>query len=1065
LTLGRYEVSVEHPGFRKSISEELTLISDRTARYDFTLEVGDINQTVRVTAATPLIDVAESVVGDVVNQRLVQNLPVNGRNLLGFSSLTTNISSFPRSNTGTTWNTGANQLVSGSDTIPGGGGDTGFYMNGANINDNYMGSVAYAPSIEAVTEIKLDTANFSAEYGRDVATMSITTRGGTNQYHGSVYEFFENNALNAWNPYIKAQSAPDQKKEVLQRNQFGGNIGGPVLIPRLHTKDKFFFFVNYEGFREHRGGVDQIFRVPTAAERQGDFSAMLRRFPGDPNFVLWNPFSTKIDQNGNSIRQPIPNNDLRTIGINADAAHVLDLMPLPNGYQNPQNPNDLRNYRGFQAQGSHTNRVDMRADFRLTNNDNIYYAYSTSYENTDNAGGVIPELVGNLPGSSWLTTANWAHVFSPHATNEFSFSKNIANLNSADDRLINYLHRLDTPRSQFFKNFGTGADQGFGAINFEGLDPNPYPSYCCDEIFFAEDGAWQLSDNFSLVKGAHSIKTGFTYNRKKVTAPDYVRRVTFDRTFTRSGSLDSSLGGDPIADLLLGLPTSIEQRFNFGDFDPEKYDIIPFWGFFVDDKWQVTPKLTVSLGLRYDLFIPPYHQNKYGFAKIDFSVPGWQLQIPGRAPDVPWHFASADKRNFAPRIGVAYRIKSDFVARLAYGIFYDGGMQNTGSSLLDAAGNTIPDVSGDIYNNERFGIPNDLPYLKFGDIFPAAAPVNLCYPVCTAPGTGYYNFVKSVNYMDEKSWRTPYYQRYLVELQKGFGSTTVTASYLGGRGTRLPYWENINKPAYRTGWPDDVTFDAARPNNSGRFGDVYVLRKGNNSFYNAVTIKAERRLTSGLQFLAHYTFSKTVLDPTTFHIYSQPFYDFQFDWNRQLGRGEAEFSHPHRFVTALTYETPWGKNLSPLARGVLAGWIASTIVTFESGNAEPVFNVMTSARDHEPDVANVSGDPNLPRGQRDFYHMFNTAAFSAPPMDVKGNAGLGIVRGPGINNWDIALTKNFKPVERMNVRFRGDFFNAFNHTQWSGVDTTFNTASNSTFGFATGAREPRIMQLGLTVSF
>jgi hypothetical protein len=319
--------------------------------------------------------------------------------------------------------------------------------------------------------------------------------------------------------------------------------------------------------------------------------------------------------------------------------------------------------------------------------------------------------------------------------------------------------------------------------------------------------------------------------------------------------------------------------------------------------------------------------------------------------------------------------------------------------------------------------------------------------------------------MDENSWRTPYYQRYLVELQKGFGSTTVTASYLGGRGTRLPYWENINKPAYRTGWPDDVTFDAARPNNSGRFGDVYVLRKGNNSFYNAVTIKAERRLTSGLQFLAHYTFSKTVLDPTTFHIYSQPFYDFQFDWNRQLGRGEAEFSHPHRFVTALTYETPWGKNLSPLARGVLAGWIASTIVTFESGNAEPVFNVMTSARDHEPDVANVSGDPNLPRGQRDFYHMFNTAAFSAPPMDVKGNAGLGIVRGPGINNWDIALTKNFKPVERMNVRFRGDFFNAFNHTQWSGVDTTFNTASNSTFGFATGAREPRIMQLGLTVSF
>jgi hypothetical protein len=306
----------------------------------------------------------------------------------------------------------------------------------------------------------------------------------------------------------------------------------------------------------------------------------------------------------------------------------------------------------------------------------------------------------------------------------------------------------------------------------------------------------------------------------------------------------------------------------------------------------------------------------------------------------------------------------------------------------------------------------------------------------------------------------------LFELQKGLGANTmVSLTYLGGRGTKLAYYEDVNLPAYRTGWESEDAFNEARPNNNGRFADVSLLRHGHNSFYNGVTAKFQRNLSKGLQVLAHYTFSKTVTD------YNEIMPEaFSPDWSawhyhRNLGRGEADFSHPHRFVSAVTFQLPWGSNLHPAAKALLWGWNVSSISTFESGNALTVYNGVTSARDGEPDMPNVSADPNLPRGDRSFYRYFNIGAFSAPPQDVKGTAGRGIVRGPGINNWDISLSKVFRPVERLRIEFRGDLLNAFNHTQWGGVDTTFNDAEGSTFGWITWAREPRIVQLGLRVLF
>ncbi|HEU0184269.1 MAG TPA: hypothetical protein VFS27_03085 [Blastocatellia bacterium] len=346
------------------------------------------------------------------------------------------------------------------------------------------------------------------------------------------------------------------------------------------------------------------------------------------------------------------------------------------------------------------------------------------------------------------------------------------------------------------------------------------------------------------------------------------------------------------------------------------------------------------------------------------------------------------------------------------------------------------------------------------DVFPAQQKFNIgTYPVSAGDGSGYYDFMASVNFSDKDSGISPYYHRYLLGVEKQvFAKTVLSLTYLGSRGTKLPYYQNLNLPAYQLGWASENEFNDGRPNNIGRWADVRVLRHDLTSTYNGVTIKAERRFSDGFQFLAHYTFSKTVTDRV-----NTDRGDWQ--WNRNLGRGEADFSHPHRFVSATTYETPWGKNLPSPLKSLLWGWRVSAITVFESGNALTVFNDQSSARDFEPNMPNLVGNPNLPRGRRTFLRYFDTGAFADPGADRKGAAGPGIVRGPGINNWDISLAKVFRPTEKLSLEFRGDMFNAFNHTQWSGVDTDFSTAGDSKFGRITDAREPRIAQLSLNISF
>jgi hypothetical protein len=404
------------------------------------------------------------------------------------------------------------------------------------------------------------------------------------------------------------------------------------------------------------------------------------------------------------------------------------------------------------------------------------------------------------------------------------------------------------------------------------------------------------------------------------------------------------------------------------------------------------------------------------------------------------------------------------VLRGGYGIFYDLGVTTTAAMRAGDAFGAVPGYVGDSYDNARFGVPDDVPVMNIDDIFPSPASVAVgTYPISTGPGTGYFDYPADVRYLDRSSRTTPYYHRFVLATEKQLGAkTAVSVFYTGSRGRQFPYYLNQNIPQYRTGWPSEDEFYNARPNSNGRFANVRVLRHGLTSTYNAGTIRVDHRASRGLQFLAHYTYSKWVTDRGSLDgAIDEP--TQSWDWNLHLGRGEAGFSHPHRLVAAANWDIPYGESLKGLSRGILHGWRLSGVYTLESGDALTVLNRQSSARDFEPDMPNVAGDPN--KGPKTTLEYFDTSAFSDPGQDVKGNARPGIVRGPGINNLDLSLGKAFRAGRGVNVLFRADLYNALNHAQWRYLDTDFSTGEGSTFGRVTEAREGRIVQLSLKLAF
>jgi hypothetical protein len=1090
---GTYQVTVESPGFKKAISEPLSVSPQSPVRYDFQLQVGSVSEKVEVTTAAPLLQTESADYDQQITPQQIASVPMNGRNWTSLAELTPGVSVSPKVNInlGGTYEVGASYTSGGADYTAGGNAegsrDNGYYVNGVNANDNYLAGSSFQPSAEAIGEVKVGIADFSAQYGRDVTNLNATTKSGTNTFHGEAYDFIENSAFNALVPINKAQGL--LTKSAFRFNLYGGNFGGPVYIPKvLNLKDRAFFFVSYERNPHSLQGPNNLAIVPSDPQRQGDFGSDCTGPINAGNFnsagVCSNPAGQIYNPyNGNAI----PFNNLVNAGLynpataNAAIKGIINLFPHAN--LAPTVANIGANYQYPSKQSVEPYHWDSRFDFRISSKDSVFVAWSQYSGIPDNSGGLVPNLDptnADVSDKSHVVTIDEAHVFNSHLTNEAIFAFGSGALITLSPSELAYINGSSNPFNSIFQHTGSGSGgntgilglniYNYGDILYGGVNQ---PSVGYDEYFLASNNSWQFSDNLNWIRGRHSFTFGFSYLRKGEKDFDSVRYVAFGcapapGSYCGNGpqifTANQGNGGDAFADVLLGLPSVIHQRYDYtsgGPFAPEPNVVIPYYGFYFNDKLKLTQRLTVDYGLRYELPVPVFATNNTccGIYESATDV----ISIPGITPGLPQHYASTPKHNFAPRLSFAYQVTPKTVLRAGYGLYYNSGASQISNLLLGAFYGGVP---GGFIGYE---IDNSTPQTaNISQVFPPSPQVAPgTFPSPTGPGQGYYGpgAYQTIFYADRgDSFLTPYINRYLLDVQRQLDrSSALTVSYMGAEGRRGWYFYDQNASPYQTGWPSDgVAYNAARPFNSGRFGDIYLQRAGLNSNYNAGIVKFQRQMTKGLQILAHYTYSKTLGDRG---INGQGTSDTGYNYPQSIIRsyGEETYSHRHRMVIQATYEPTYSQHLPRYLRPVLGDWHVSEITTFESGDALTVYNgAGNQANDFAPynglGNLNMVRNPNFSRPNRTYGQYFDTSAFVVPPNNVQGTASPGVVRGPGQNNWDIAFGKNINFTERLHAEIRADMYNAFNHTQWNQVSTQLNGYTGP-FGQVTGSREGRIIQL------
>ena len=1119
LAAGQYQLTAVAQGFDTEASQPVTVNIGEQTHFDFRLKTGHVTETATVTSEAEGMQTDQAGTTTNISERELEALPLNGLNFTSLAALSPGVSTYPQANInpGGTFSVGAQFAMGGvafnSGGVFEGSRDNGFYVNGVNIDDNYESSISFQPASEALGTGKVQVSDFSAAVGNDISSISMQTKAGTNKFHGEAYDFMENTDFNATNPYnhlVQVVTGQSFVKPTIIRNQFGGNVGGPVYIPKVlpWLKNRVFFFANYERLIEHDGNQLIETSVPSAAERTGDFSELLGDNPNPTQ--LYNPFDTTFDENGVSSRPAIANNRL-DLATRPDGSPVIDpnalniinaLYPLPNVQGAPSNET---NFIAYQRPGIDNYTIDTRFDVRFTQNDLMFVTWSRSNGTQSLSGGLTPNNLYNDPvqNQAYLVTTNYVHVFSPHLTNEFIFGTGDGALLTIPSSLLAWYNSTANPFNTLFSNTGTGITHGVLQ-----LQPLGYAYPGIGEMFRAENQSWQYSDNLDWVHGRHTVTAGFNYFRKSELDWDVQRNAYFGG-YSASGGDQGYVGGDGAADLLMGVPNNLWVRYDVQGGSPTAPDynvIFPNWGFYANDRFRITPKFTVSLGLRYDLSIPWYAPHPSDGPCCGIYTPtadGGVMEWPGIAPGLSSHYLHAPKLDFAPRVSVTYSPTAKTAFRAAYGIFYDTGSSQVSQNVGNAFYGTAATVNYNV-NNTTLGQPADLPYLTLGDVFPPSQPTQLgSFPVPTGTGQGYVGDDQwtTMVYYDQKSMPLPYLQRTMADVQHQFGAYDVfDLSYVGAQGRKGWNEVNINLPAYQTGWipTNDVPplYDQARPNNIGRFGDVYVLRPQLNSFYNALIAEWKHNFSHGFQFDSNYTWGKTVSDypwvNTLGENGSTGYGGSGFQYRNIYDRGEANFSHPNRFVVSGIWSPVYGKKWARPVQALATGWRLSGILTMESGDSDTVSNggpsnicdtdtslaqcpvvdaegdrTGTSAYDNAGfDELNVSGSPNIGHSQKTPMHQFNTAAFSIPANSVRGNSGLGTVRGPGQNNLDLSLAKTFPIHKSLHLEFRGDAFNALNHTQWTGINTIFPSGdSQFPFGMVNGAREARIGQVAAKLVF
>jgi hypothetical protein len=1109
LIAGHYKVEVFKEGFARTVSTAVTIENGTTRRVNLGLKMGQNVETVQVTSAAALIKTDDANVSEVIENKFVKDLPIEGRNYLNYAQILPNFNSGTGDTSRLAWGL-ASATMPGAMQLNVGGTEygVGYYVDGLNNNDNWVEGPVMNVNQDTIQEVKAEVSNYSAEYGRDVGQINVTSKSGTNALHGTVYDTFQNAGMNANDPYSIFQGIP---RSAYHQNQYGFTVGGPVVIPKVFNgKNKLFFFGSFERLR-NRGQSQITSYVPTAAERGGnglpggDFSGWLTRFPVDPatcdgsaaapsncRYVIYDP--TTYDSS-TQLRQPYPNNVIP----NPDPAALayLQQFPMPNGYVSPD-PNNFSNWSGTNTSGLNNNNYTFRIDYNLSSRDNVYFRYLHDSGSVISEGGLIPDVaMGDGPLHRVNTyQVHYVHSFSSTFNNDLNVSWTKAYNFSDDPAQANrfaqadWIHSLFQNTSSNMAGF-TSYDKSLFGINNDATfsvnlgnygDFGNTLSVGSTEYWYQYVPIFQFSDNVAKTFGRHTVKVGFYMARRNERDNDVVRSVTYAGDYTSKGpNIGDGSGFNRVAEFETGFVSNMGQRTPVSSGDASLYFGMPEYAAFVSDTWNATRNLTVDMGLRYDLPIPAYSVNSY-WGVLDQNYPGWRMVMPGLTPGTSAHPFSADKKDLAPRVGLAYRLTDKTVIRGGYGIFYESGR----FKFLDQMFWNSPGYGGSSYNSASMVADPAMTYYTTADVFPAAITVDRgTWPLPLGTDAGTLCFRCDTATTDAKTWTTTYIQRWSLDVQHEIGKAVVaTLGYVGSKGTHMPIQYDLNLPAEGVYLNSD-DFYAARPLSSiapDRFGAVNSVRTNRNNNYNAMNAELKTRGWRGLTSQVSYTWSKQ-MDTFFGQNGESGVQAIGGQWHPEWSYGPSDANHTNRFVAAITYELP-GRTLGNRAlREALGAWQINAITTFESGSPVTVYNGYTSSYDYMGDVPLQTCNANMARGSRSFTHYFNTSCFVEPAASTdptliaqgitnfavtRGNERRNNLRQPGINNWDMGLQKSFRLFgEGRELQFRADSFNVFNHTQWSTINTYDDREVNdqSEFGWITGARPGRRMQLNMKFVF
>jgi hypothetical protein len=1046
LPVGAYDISVAAPQFKKALRENVTFEVGQKVRLDFTLEVGAVTDTVTVQARAPLLTSQEATTGGVVENRAISDLPLSGRNwddLLG-SIGGVQGDRYTEEGGGTSGGRTGGVNVHGVRSLQNNFVLDGVDNNSISTNVQELTTQVARPSVDSIHEFRVSTNPYSAENGRSPgALISVTTRGGANSFHGTVYEFHRNRVFDANNFFLNRSGRP--KPQHVQ-NQFGGNLGGPII------KDHAFFFANYEGTRIRKGAT-RLGNVPLPNERIGDFSpaaAATNRISGG--------YATIADNVGDC-RAKAPsafnadgsflNNQIPGVCLDPLAVKVLGLVP---GVNTPAaGAANVNNFVRAPGITDDTDSVTLRGDWQASVRDGVYirYTYVDRFRYVPGIfGGTIDgtgsSAFGRLIMKGHSAAIAWNRTMGARVVNEFRLGWGRNESRAVQDPFgqntlaeFGFLGVQDSPVysggiTGLVIQARGGTPQIGGQSGFDRLgSPDFLPKFQATNQF-------QWADTLSLVHGAHQMKFGVD-----VRAP--MRNIFLDVPGLRGTyTFDGNRTGIGLADFLLGYPAQA-QLTNLAVVDMR---LKMFSGFFQDD-WKVTPKLTLNLGLRYDFATWPYE----GADRMTNLDPLTGERFTPLTSQFGRSLVRADKNNLAPRVGLAYQLTPHTIVRSGFGRFFmmfeRAGSEDQLSLNLPFLVNNVVTASGNnttasnIRLNSGFNLSLDP-----SSVILTGVRMRAVNPESVQPHVDQWNLGV---------------QRLLP------ADVVITVDYVGTKGTHLSTLRNLNQQ----------TFDTNRVGTGlipyPALGPIEFRDSAGNSNYHGMEATLEKRFSAGVSFRAAYTWSKAI-DEGMEHLISGGTGSFtQNAHDRHERRGPSDVDFRQRFGAAYIYELPFGRSRRYLTEGVaahiLGGWRISGTSNLRTGRP---FTLRAGSNDNALGGARAGGlvtagadclgDGTLPGSERSVDRWYDTTAYAVPTPARLGSCGRNTLYGPGLANFDFALARSFEYFgEGRRLEFRWEMFNMFNTAQFGLPER--NISSSARGIISTLAGDPRVMQFALKFVF